>query len=384
MTASVSRSGPRIAIIGAGIIGLACAWQLVRRGARVTLFDLSQPGRAASWAAAGMLAPAFEAAAAPGTHPRLFDLALASAALWPAFASDLAAGSGLCVGLDSTPSLAVARDPAEAARLAQVARALSAAGVDHLTLSPDQLRAIEPAIGTHTLGGLELPTDTRVNNRAVVDALLAILRASPNTAFVSGPAPLVSANGGLRLGGHDAILVAAGWKTAAIRVEEHGQRFSLVNWDTALDEINCHGGQMLSVAAIPGAPGRVVRAGEVYLVPRGGEIFIGATVEPDRVIDTPDAQAIDALRAEAIRLCPVLADAPVIDRWAGMRPGTPDHAPFIGETVTPGLFVASGHYRNGILLAPITAQIIAAAVFGEAASDLAAAFTTRRACAATA
>ncbi|MDP1554424.1 MAG: FAD-dependent oxidoreductase, partial [Hyphomonas sp.] len=102
-------SRPRIAVIGAGIIGLSAAYELaVKRGARVTIYDVRPPGRGASWAAAGMLAPAFEAAAEPGVHPRLFDLCLASGALWPEFASELAARSGLDVGLDSTPSLAVA------------------------------------------------------------------------------------------------------------------------------------------------------------------------------------------------------------------------------------------------------------------------------------
>lgn len=379
MNAHVSRTAPRIAIIGAGIIGLACAWQLIQRGARVTLFDIGSPGRGASWAAAGMLAPAFEAAAAPGTHPRLFDLCMASAARWPAFAAHLSVASGLPVGLDQTPALAVALDTAQAEHLKQVAAALAAARVDHLVLSTTDLRAREPAISEKARGGLELPTDTRVNNRETVAALIAVLRASDSATFVAGPAPIVSTGGKLVLDGHDAILVAAGWNTAAIKVEEHGQRFSLVNWDTALDDIDCHGGQMLSVAASNGAPVRVVRAGDIYLVPRGGEIVIGATVEPGRIIDTPEDAAIDSLRAEALRLCPGLAAAPMIERWTGIRPGTPDHAPFIGETTTPGLFVAAGHYRNGILLAPITAQIIERQILGEDAGELAEAFSTRRA-----
>jgi glycine oxidase len=128
----------------------------------------------------------------------------------------------------------------------------------------------------------------------------------------------------------------------------------------------------------------VVRAGHVYLVPRGGRVVIGATVEPDRVIDEPDDGAIEALRLEAVQLCPGLADAPVLERWAGVRPGTPDHAPFIGATRTPGLFVAAGHFRNGILLAPVTARIIADQILGKEAGELAAAFSVRRAYAATA
>ena len=378
-------SRPRIAVIGAGIIGLSAAYELaVRRGAGVTVYDVRPPGQGASWAAAGMLAPAFEAAAEPGAHPRLFELCLASAALWPAFAGELAALSGIDVGFDRTPSLAAALDEGEAERLRRITAVLSAAGVAHTALAAAEIRAMEPALNPAVLGGLELASDFRVHNRQTVTALLAALRASSKVTFVEGAAPLKSAGGKLTLEGHDAVLVAAGWETAVIKVEEHGALFSLVNWDTALDDIDCHGGQMLSVVAGAGAPKRVVRAGHVYLVPRGGQVVIGATVEPDRVIEAPEAEVIEALRQEGVRLCPGLADAPVAESWAGVRPGTPDQAPFLGETVTPGLFVAAGHYRNGILLAPVTARMIADQILGEAPGELAAAFSTRRAYAATA
>ncbi len=382
---AIFSSRPRIAVIGAGIIGLSAAYELaVRRDVRVTLYDVRPAGRGASWAAAGMLAPAFEAAAEPGVHPRLFELCLASAALWPAFAAELAARSGIDVGFDRTPSLAAALDGGEAERLRRIAAVLSATGVAHTALGATDILAMEPALNPAVLGGLELASDFRVHNRQTVTALLAALRASSKVTFVEGAAPLKSAGGKLTLEGHDAVLVAAGWETAVIKVEEHGALFSLVNWDTALDDIDCHGGQMLAVVAGAGAPKRVVRAGHVYLVPRGGQVVIGATVEPDRVIEAPEAEVIEALRQEGVRLCPGLADAPVAESWAGVRPGTPDQAPFIGETITPGLFVAAGHYRNDILLAPVTARMIADQILGEAPGELAAAFSTRRAYAATA
>jgi len=102
------------------------------------------------------------------------------------------------------------------------------------------------------------------------------------------------------------------------------------------------------------------------------------------VIDAPEAEVIEALRLEGVRLCPGLAAAPVVESWAGVRPGTPDHAPFLGETITPGLFVAAGHYRNGILLAPVTAKLLADEMLGAAPGELAATFSTRRAYTATA
>ncbi len=378
-------SKPRIGIIGAGIIGLSTAYELaIIRGVRVSIYDIGPPGRGASWAAAGMLAPAFEAAAESRVHPRLFDLCLASAALWPDFAADLAARSRRPVGFDPEASLAVALDEAEALKLTRIALRLSEADIAHTHLTSSELRALEPAISDQAVAGMELPTDFRVHNRLTIEALLTVLRAHPDVDFVAGSAPLRSEGSRVVLKGHDAVLGAAGWQTSIIKVEERGAPYSLVNWDIALDDIDCHGGQILSVAGVDGAPNRVVRSGHVYLVPRDGEIVIGATVEPDRVIDTPDPDVIEALRLEGVRLCPGLADAPVTESWAGVRPGTPDDAPFIGETVTPGLFVASGHYRNGILLAPITARIIADQMLGKDAGELAAAFSTRRAYAATA
>lgn len=378
-------SRPRIGIIGAGIIGLSAAYELaVKRGAQVTVFDVRAPGRGASWAAAGMLAPAFEAASGPGAHPRLFDLCLAGGALWPGFAGELAERSGAATGFDQTPSLAVALDRDEAARQERIAAALTAAGVAHAALGPDEILRLEPALNPRVLGGLELAGDLRVDNRQALLALLLVLRGQAGVTFAAGPGPLKSEGGRLFLEGHDAVLAAAGWETASIRVEERGARRSLVDWEPALGNIDGHGGQILSVSGARGAPGRVVRSGHVYLVPRGGQVVIGATVEPGRVIAAPEAGAIEALRLEGVRLCPGLADAPVTGSWAGMRPGTPDHAPFIGQASVPGLFVAAGHYRNGILLAPITARLVAARIFGEAPGELAAAFSVRRALAATA
>lgn len=380
-----SSSQPRVAIIGAGIIGLSLAFELAfRRGTRVTLFDTRARGRGASWAAAGMIAPAFEAAAEAGVHPRLFDLCLESAALWPAFAADIERVSGLPSGFEPAPALAVALDAAEAAHLAAISKVLAARGVGHRALNGDDVRRLERALSGEVLGGLELETDTRVDNRRTVTALLAALMANPRVTFVDGPAPLRARGGRIVLEGHDAVVAAAGWETSVIKVEEQGAPYSLVNWDTALDDIDCHGGQMLSVAAGPGAPQRVVRSGHVYLVPRGGQVVIGATMETGRAIDTPEDEVIEALRAEGVKLCPALADAPVTERWAGVRPGTPDHAPFIGEIAAPGVYVAAGHYRNGILLAPVTAQIIADQILGQDAGALAATFTPRRACSATA
>ena len=373
-----------VAIIGAGIIGLSCAWELAQRGAHVTIYDTRPPGRGASWAAAGMLAPAYEAAAEEGAHPRLFDLCMESAALWPAFAASVSRASGRNLGFSPGPSLALAFDGAEAAGLHRLAAALTRHGVESDMLLPEAVWDIEPAVSRGVHGALRLATDGQVDNRAIVAALIAALEAQASVRFVDGPAPLEERKGRLCIEGHDMILASAGWNTAGIKVRQHGEDFSLVNWDTALDEIDCYGGQMLSVAREPGLPSMTLRCGSIYIAPKPDRVIIGATMEPGVVTDHADADTIAQLRAEAARLCPAIAGATEVETWAGVRPGTLDHAPLLGSTRADGLYVASGHYRNGILLAPVTARIMADMMLDGTSGALASTFSPARFAAATA
>ena len=167
-------SSPRIAIAGAGIIGLSCALELARRGAAITLYDPNTPGRGASWAAAGMIAPAFEAASEPGVHPQLFDLCLESARLWPDFAAHLETESGETVGYAAGPSLAVAASEAMAAHLDGILDTLTKRGLPGQRLDMDAARRLEPTLSPDLRGVLQLTTDGHVNNRAVVSVLLAL------------------------------------------------------------------------------------------------------------------------------------------------------------------------------------------------------------------
>jgi glycine oxidase len=362
---------PKVAILGAGIIGLAVAFELaIKRGVPVTIYDPAPMGRGASWAAAGMLAPAFEAAAEEGVHPHLFDLCMEGADLWPDFSIDLAHAADAESGYSGRPSLALAFDMAETAAMHKLARALDARGIAHEELPPGTAHLLEPSLAPDLVAALQMPTDGQVDNRAVVRALIMALQRSPLATLRSEAAPLRSVGGRLTLEGHDLILAAAGWSTAAIQVEENGELFSLVNWDPALDEIDCYGGQMLSVAHGYGSPETTLRCGAIYIAPKADRGIIGATVEPGVATEAPEPAAISALLARAARLCPVLADLPIIETWAGIRPGTRDRAPLIGETAVPGLYVASGHFRNGILLAPITARIIADMMLGKPMSEL--------------
>jgi len=365
-----------IAIIGAGIIGLSCAMELADRGVRVALYDKSWPPRGASWAAAGMLAPAFEAAPTPGTHRKLYELCDASAKLWPVWAKSLQARTGIDAGYHPGPSLAIATNAVQAQSFEAVLTALSGRPNAPRDCTNEVLE-LEPAIVSEIKSALLLPSDGQADNRQTVAALVAAVESHANITIRPGQAPLKSVHGVLDHAGHDATLVCAGWGTAIVKAEENGTPHSLVNWDVSLDEIDCYGGQMLAVEPVAGAPKMTVRCGHLYIVPKADRIIIGATTEPGRVLDQAEPDVIAELKQNAAALCPVLADAPVIESWAGVRPGTKDHAPLLGETRTPGLFVASGHYRNGILLAPITAHIMADTIVDGKVSDLARAFSPR-------
>ena len=370
----VSSDIPSIAVIGAGIIGLSCALELADRGARVTLYEKQWPPRGASWAAAGMLAPAFEAAAAPGTHPRLFELCDASARLWPSWSADLEAKSGRAAGYVPGPSLAIAQTAEQAAKLNAVRQALS----DH-DLAPrdclDRLGEVEPAIAADTCGALLLPSDGQADNRATLDALLACAERHERIDIQTREAPLDATPTGIDHAGHDATLIASGWRSAKVALERGQAKTDLAALDPLFSEVHAYGGQMLAVAPVENGPKLTVRCGHIYIVPKSDRIIIGATTEPGRTSLEPVASTIQSLHQAAAEICPALAGAKVIESWAGIRPGTRDHAPILGETSVPGLFIASGHYRNGILLAPLTARIMADLILDQNSSDLARAFS---------
>ena len=370
------RTVQSVAVIGGGIIGLSCALALADRGVRVTIYDINWPPRGASWAAAGMLAPAFEAAADPDTHPDLFRLCDVSAQLWPDWAARLQVRSGLPSGYLPGPSLAVATTRADAEMFRRVETILS----DH-PLAPidctSTVHEVEPAVTRDARAALLLPSDGQADNRQTLDALIACITGHDQIQVCEGPAPLCAHETGLDHAGHDATLIAAGWQSGSVEVASGSKLVRLADLVPLFDKIKTLGGQMLAVAPIEQAPKMTVRCGHLYIVPKPDRIIIGATTEPGRILEQADPVTIADLRRQAIDLCPVLAEAPVIESWVGVRPGTRDHAPILGETNIPGLFAATGHYRNGILLAPITAKIVADLIVEGRVTDLGAAFAPK-------
>jgi len=350
-------------VVGGGVIGLSCAWWLAAAGTPVVLVD-AEPASGASWVAGGMLAPVTEAW--PGEE-RLLDLGSASLARWPGFAAALSAAAGRDAGLRTDGTVVAAVDSADRAELDALAGHLARLGRRVDVLTGREVRRLEPALGPAVRGGLSVPGDLAVDNRALLAALLAALRASPAVSFVGQHAAAVRPGTVELLDGStvagDVVVLAAGAWSAALHPGLRGR----------LRPVK---GEIVRLRARPTAlppPRRTVRAvvsgRPVYLVPRdGGRLVLGAT-QYEAGFDTEVTVAgVRDLLHDAELVMPGIAEYAVEETSAGLRPATADNLPLVGE-LEPGVLAATGHGRNGILLAPGTAAAITALVLGEATPD---------------
>ena len=349
---------PATAIIGGGIIGLAIGWRLAQAGVGVEIFEREAAGRGASWAAAGMLAAGVESEPGEAALCRLNRL---GQALWPDFAAELEAAAGLGVGLrrEGTIEIALTRD--DAAKLRHVFDFQRAQGVTLEWLTPAEARAREPHLGTQLAGAVFSPHDHQVDNRAVVVALRRAFLAAGGVLREATPVAAVVCAGdrvaGLELGTgefppcHRVVLAAGPWSSLLAGLPE-----------AARPAVRPIKGQMLALGMDPAAPllSHVLWTPRVYLVPRGdGRLIVGATTE-ERGFDTAiTAGGMFSLLEGAWRALPAIEELPIIETWVGFRPGSRDDAPLLGPHGPEGLVFATGHHRNGILLAPLTAELIA-------------------------
>jgi glycine oxidase len=336
---STSASGFDVAVIGGGVIGLSVAWRARARGLSVVVLDRGELGGATSRVAAGMLAPASEADA---QERALLALGLESARLWGAFAAELQDVSGLDVGLRTQGTLAVARDGDEKAALERELGLRERLGLRAQRLLPSAARALEPALAPSIRLGVEFPDDHSADPRGLTAALVV---ACERAGVALRPGVEVA-----RLQDLDAaqIVLAAG------------------PWSAALAPLPVRPvkGQTIRLRGAPLLE-RTLRFEGGYLVPRAdGRIVLGATVE-ERGFDTAiTALAVHDLLRDAAELVPGILELEIEELVAGLRPGTPDNAPLIGR-LDDRVVVATGHHRNGILLAPVTAQLVAADLAGE-------------------
>jgi glycine oxidase len=321
-----------VIIAGAGIIGVSLALELRARGAQVLVLDRGEPGSEASSAAAGMLA-----AADPETPPALRALALESARIFPEYVRKLEAASKMQVDFRRLGTIALL----EAA----------SAPIEYQKLSADALQRREPSLQLRGHSAFFVEEDS-VDPRLLMQAALAAAQRSE--VEIRGHASVKdirSRDGGVE------VLTAADQFAARSVVDCRGA------WSGA--PVRPRKGQMLYVQPRTSVLQHVLRAPEVYVVPRStGKLLIGATVEDVGYDKSVNTSTIDNLLRAAARYLPELLSAPITQSWAGLRPGTPDDLPIIGHTETHGVFVASGHFRNGILLAPVTAAIVADLIEG--------------------
>jgi glycine oxidase len=351
---------PNVAVIGAGVIGLGIAWRLAQRGARVAVFDKSAAGSGATHAAAGMLAAHLEA------EPReenLVALNRASQQLWPAFAADLEAASDMAVDLRTEGTLLLALTGDDQSRLKHVLAFQKSLGLPLEWLSTAEVRRREPHLTPTISGAIFSPQDHQVDNRAVAAALrVAALKAGVTLQENTEVERVVISDNrvtGIGSAGEifpaDIVVLAAGaWSRGIAGLPS-----------AALPPVRPVKGQMLALRMDPQAPllSHVVWAPGAYLVPRkDGRLLIGATVEEKGFDPNLTAGGQLALLEATWRALPAIEELPIHEMWVGFRPGSRDDAPIIGESPVPGLIYATGHYRNGILLTPITAEAIAALV----------------------
>lgn len=353
--------GREVVVVGGGVIGLACAWRAAGGGWSVTVVDPA-PGRGASWVAGGMLAPAAEVQ--PGDEA-LLALGRRSAERYPAFVAELAGSAGTDPGYTRRGTLIAARDTDDAAQLRVLHDLQHRWGLAAERLTSREARRLEPALGPAVRGGLWLPDDHQIDNRRLVGALIAGCR-QRDVAFVDRPATTVatSATGRARVVLDDGRAVEGDEVVVAAGAASGRQPAIDVDGRSTELPVRPVKGQIVRVRATGAsvAPTRTVRGLEVYVIPRDhGEIAIGATSE-ERGFDTRvTAGAVRELLDRAWELLPGLAEAEFVEVVAGLRPGTPDNAPLLGRLGgAGGPIVATGHYRHGVLFAPVTADAVLA------------------------
>lgn len=345
-------------MIGGGVIGLALGWRAARAGLTVTVVDPA-PGAGASSVAAGMLAPVTEVSY---TEEPLLRLSLAAAERYPSFVAELAADAGTDPGYHECGTLAVAMDADDAAELDQLYAFQRELGLPVERLTGRACRELEPLLAPTVAGGLLVPGDHQIDNRRLVAALLAALDRSA-VRLVRDRAELLVKDDravGVRLAdgaelGARTVIVAAGFASAAVPGLP----------PAVIPPIRPVKGQILRLRMSGGYRDvlsrtlrGMARGTSVYLVPRtDGELVVGATVEEHADVTVTAGAVYELLRA-AREVFPVIDELELVETTAGLRPGSPDNAPLLGPTALTGLALATGHYRNGILLAPITADVL--------------------------
>src|SRR5882762_5210190 len=340
-----------VAIAGGGVIGGAVALELACAGLRVAVFDRQHPGQEASWASAGILSPAPES---PGTIA-MVPLGKASFALYPQFVAEVEEISGKSTGFRPKGTLEALFSRDTKAELSTIIALHHGLGLKAEPLRPEDARELEPALSEEAEAAVLRPDEGSVDNRALTSAILEAAQRSGVEVFSGNGAKAIWREGnrcaGLLLQNEKVeakwTIIAAGCFSATIE----GIR--------PYAPVRPAKGQMVALRADDLRIERVLWSEKIYLVPRNdGRILAGATVEYAGFDKRTTAGGIEKILSASIELAPGLANARIEETWAGLRPDSPDHLPILGPTDIGGLLMATGHFRSGILLTPITARLV--------------------------
>jgi glycine oxidase len=340
-----------VAVAGGGLIGGSIALELARVGLRVAVFDQAEPGRESSWAGAGILSPAPES---PATIP-LVPLGKASMALYPEFAAQVEELSGQSVGFRPKGTLDALFASEAVRELSTLIAMHHGLGLKAEPLRPEDARELEPALSPDVQAAALRPDEASVDNRALTQAVLQAARRSGVEIFPGHAAKAIWREGNTCAGlEFQDEKVSAKWTVIAA-----GCFSSSIEGMKSYVSVRPAKGQMIALRAHELQIDRVLWSEKIYLVPRNdGRILAGASVEYVGFEKHVTAGGLEKILSAAIELAPELAHAKIEETWAGLRPDSPDHLPILGPTDLDGLLIATGHFRSGILLTPITARLI--------------------------
>jgi glycine oxidase len=366
-----------VVVIGAGVIGLSIGWRCARSGASTLVLDAGHPGRGATHAAAGMLAPVSEANFG---EQSLIALNLESARRYPSFVAELESETGMVTGYRQSGALTVALDRDQAELLRQMHEFQASLDLDAEWVGASECRELEPGLAPSVIGGIRSSIDHQVSPRALTGVLVEALQSAGGELRSQAPATSVNVESdrvtGVTLASGesivaDQVVAAAGWQSGELQGIP----------DDARVPVRPVKGQIIRLRGDRNAPvaQQVVGTPEVYIVPReDGRVIVGATVEEHGADTTVTAGGVFELLRAAYEALPGITELELVEAMAGLRPAAPDNAPIIGPSVLEGLFWATAHWRNGILQAPITAEAALAAFAGEDLPDVFAPFTPAR------
>jgi glycine oxidase len=354
----------KVTIVGAGVAGCAIAWELASRGAAVQVVDPRGVGKGATYASAGILAPRIE-----GRMPELLRLTLCSLGLFDTFIARLRRDSATSIEYERSGTLQVALDERDVIALKGAAGHLSDAHIPHSWLEARHARRVEPSLSADVIGALLIPEHGYVGVTALVEALAVAARAR-GVEFLGGrvdeirggePARTVTSDGLIE---SDVVVIAAGSWSSQLAPAGSGDAASGTGGaphSVRPSPVHPIRGQLLDLRMPARAASRVLWGTHCYIVPwHDGTVLVGATVEDVGFDESATVAGVQQLSAAAVRMLPVLEQAAFSGVRVGLRPATSDELPVIGSSSTmPGIVYATGHFRNGVLLAPLTALLVA-------------------------